>query len=144
GTEITYAGGNDYYGNQSELRATNSTGYTMWIIPFEDAFIRALDVSDDDRYIVVGLSNGRIFLFDNNGKELWEYDTVDGAGITSLALNPTGDYLVVGSESTEYDLIYFDPEPPPPVPEPYYVGLVVLLVLLLVYMFYRRRVAEAS
>ncbi|MCE4600489.1 MAG: WD40 repeat domain-containing protein [Desulfurococcales archaeon] len=144
GTEITYAGGNDYYSGQSELRATDSTGNTMWAIPFKDAFIRALDVSDDDRYIVVGLSNGRIFLFDNNGKDLWEYDTVDGAGITSLALNPTGDYLVVGSESEKSDLMYFTPDPPPPVPEPYYVGVFMLIVLLLVYVFYKRRVAEAS
>lgn len=56
-----------------------------------------VSISDDGEYVVIGtypIGEGWIYLFDNNGQEIWNYRTL--GSVTSVAISDKGEYAIAG------------------------------------------------
>ena len=97
---------------QGDLRQVSLQGANFSRAQFSDtAFATALgrdpvaafspvSALDNRRYLATGDHEGRLLLWDlRRGKLVWMFDEDQSQGVRSLAFNPQGDLLAVGTES---------------------------------------------
>ncbi|MEE8400975.1 MAG: PQQ-binding-like beta-propeller repeat protein, partial [Candidatus Hydrothermarchaeaceae archaeon] len=61
-----------------------------------------LDISEKGSYVVAGSNNGLVYLFDQTGKKIWEYDLSEP--ISSVAISSDGNNLIFSSGNVLYYL----------------------------------------